>query len=103
MTMSTNLMQFPTPATKPSERKIVGASKAAATAAAEAAAAEKLDLIKIDQLTASIYAISFNAFFKNNGFTMDHLAAAALSVATQHMAGTSEEGLAITAEAYAKE
>ncbi len=101
--MTNNLMQFPTPATKPSKRKIAGASKAAAAAAATATAKEQMDLIKIDQLTASIYAISFNAFFKNNGFTMDHLAAAALSVATQHMAGTSDEGLAITAEAYAKE
>jgi hypothetical protein len=99
MTMkNTNLMQFPSTTRTPA-----APVKQSRKAAEAAAAAEEIDLIKIDHLTATIYAISFNPFFKAQGFTMDHLAAAAMSVASQHMAGASEEGLAITAEAYAKE
>jgi hypothetical protein len=91
--LNTNLRQFP----NASASVPVKLSKKAAAAAD---AAEQLDVIKINQLTCSIYAISFNEFFKNQGFTMDHLAAAALSVATQHMSGVSEAGVAHVKELY---
>jgi hypothetical protein len=97
-TKTMNLMLFPT-ITKATATPVEPSRKDAAAGAA--AAAEKMDLIKIDQLTGCIYAISFNRFFKAQGFELHHLAAAALSVATQHMAGVSEAGVAATAEAYA--
>jgi hypothetical protein len=86
----TNLRQFPTAAAKLSSDQI------------DADLSTKLELTRISQLTGVIYAISLQPFFKAQGFTLDQLAAAALSLATQHMSGVSEAAVASVAEAYAQ-
>jgi hypothetical protein len=87
----TNLRQFPTPAAKLSNEAI------------DDDPATKLELIRISQLTGVIYSISLQPFFKAQGFTLSQLAAAALSLATQHMSGVSEAAVASVAEGYAQE
>jgi protein-disulfide isomerase-like protein with CxxC motif len=91
----TNLRQFPS--TTKSHVAPVKMSKSAAT---EISLEDQMDATRVSQLTGVIFGISFQPFFKKQGFTMDQLAAAALSVATQHMNGISEAGAAAVAEYY---
>jgi hypothetical protein len=90
----TNLRQFPS--TTKSPVATVKMSRKAAAADLE----EQMDVTRISQLTGVIFGISFQPFFKAQGFTMDQLAAASLSVATQHMNGMSEAGAAAVEEYY---
>ena len=107
----TNLMHFPTTAkatpvtvapVKMSRKAAAAAAMAGAATAAATDEAEQMDIMRINNLTAAIFAISLNPAFKSSGYTMDQLAAAALSVSMQHMSGVSEAALASVAEAYAQ-
>jgi hypothetical protein len=109
MTAKTNLRQFPGPtqATQATVASVKMSRKAAAAAAMAGAAtaaatdeAEQMDIMRINTLTSAIFAISLNPAFKSSGYTMDQLAAAALSVSMQHMSGVSEAAVASVAEAY---
>ena len=63
-------------------------------------AAEEMDYVRISQLTKLMFSIANQEFFKKGGFTVDELAASALSVYMMHADGVSDACVAAASKAY---